>query len=100
MIESCEVDFGSGATARLPRGASLCDSLTIVNSPLLFGCRTGICGTCLSRVEVRRGELAPPTADEKDVLELLCPNEPKARLACQIRLSADLFIEPIKRKAG
>ena len=99
MNESFEVDFGSSAPrALLPRGASLCDSLTIVNSPLLFGCRTGICGTCLSRVEVRRGELAPPTTDEKDVLELLCPNEPKARLACQIRLSADLFIEPIKLK--
>lgn len=100
MSETFEVEFGSGARARLPRGANLCETLTIENSPLLFGCRTGICGTCLSRVEVRRGELPPPTVDEKDVLELLCPNEPKARLACLIRLSADLHIEPIKLKAG
>jgi ferredoxin len=102
LIESCEIDFGSAGAprARLPRGTNLSEALTIENSPLLFGCRTGICGTCLSRVEVRRGELAPPTADEKDVLTLLCPNEPKARLACQIRLSADLSIEPIKATAG
>jgi len=93
-----EVDFGvlGRVSKRLPHGANLSEVLTIENSPLLFGCRTGICGTCISRVEVRAGELPPPAEDEKDVLELLCPNEPKARLACQIRLSADLTIEPIK----
>jgi ferredoxin len=98
MNDTFEIDFGAlgKVSQRLPRGAALSELLTLDNSPLLFGCRTGICGTCISRVDATRGTLAPPTQDEKDVLELLCPNEPKARLACQIRLSADLTIEPIK----
>lgn len=97
-VKTYEVDFGAlgRVSARLPHGAHLSEVLTIENSPLLFGCRTGICGTCIARVEARSGELPPPSEDEKDVLSLLCPNEPKARLACQIRLSADLTIEPIK----
>jgi len=98
MSETFEVDFGAlgKVSGRLPRGAALSEVLTLDNSPLLFGCRTGICGTCLSRVDAKGGTLAPPTEDEKDVLDLLCPNEPKARLACLIKLSADLTIEPIK----
>lgn len=93
-----QVDFGAlgKVDVRLPHGATLSEVLTIENSPLLFGCRTGICGTCLAKVDVKSGDLAPATEDEKDVLDLLCPNEPKARLACQIRLSGDLTIEPIK----
>ncbi|MBW4562415.1 MAG: 2Fe-2S iron-sulfur cluster binding domain-containing protein [Mojavia pulchra JT2-VF2] len=35
---------------------NLSEHLTIQNSPVLFGCRTGICGTCL--VEVI-GEISP-----------------------------------------
>ncbi|MBI5247642.1 MAG: (2Fe-2S)-binding protein [Elusimicrobia bacterium] len=98
MTETYEVDFGAlgKVEGRLPHGACLSEVLTIENSPLLFGCRTGICGTCIARVDAKGGTLPPPTEDEKDVLSLLCPNEPKARLACQIKLSADLTIEPIK----
>lgn len=100
--ETFEVAFGATGRppTRLARGANLAETLDAGNSPLLFGCRTGICGTCLSRVDVRRGTLAPPSEDEKDVLSVLCPNEPKARLACQIRLSADLWIEPIRLSVG
>ena len=98
MTKTYEVDFGAlgKVEGRLPHGANLSEVLTIENSPLLFGCRTGICGTCLSKVVPRSGTLPPPSEDEKDVLSLLCPNEPRARLACQIKLSADLTIEPIK----
>lgn len=94
-----EVDFGPDAKkppVKLPGGKELAEILTVKNSPILFGCRTGICGTCLSKVTVKNGTLPPPDEDEKDVLEILCPNEPKARLACRIRLSCDLTIEPIK----
>ena len=92
-----EVAFKSGhAPIRIDAEASLSDILTCANSPVLFGCRTGICGTCIARVDAKGGILPPPSEDEKDVLSLLCPNEPKARLACQIKLSADLTIEPIK----
>ena len=78
---------------RLKAGSILSEHLTIENSPLLFGCRTGICGTCLSIVEtVGRGEIAAANEDERDLLDIIAPDNPKARLACQIALSADITI--------
>lgn len=64
--------------------------LTAQNSPVLFGCRTGICGTCLVTVT---GQVAPPDADEQEMLEVLAPGIPNARLACQIDLIDHLEIE-------
>jgi ferredoxin len=57
-------------------------SLTLQNSPILFGCRTGICGTCLV---IATGDMVPPDAAEQEVLEIFAPNCPTARLACQIK---------------
>jgi ferredoxin len=80
----------------LPRGAALSEHLSIENSPLLFGCRTGICGTCLIEVEAAsNGELGEPTADELELLEIIAPENRRARLACQIELRADLRIRYI-----
>lgn len=73
--------------------ASLFIALTLENSPILFACRTGICGTCLVRAT---GDMAPPTAEEQEVLELLAPNSPNARLACQIQPTGDLSLSPLK----
>lgn len=73
----------------LPDGAVLSEHLSVVNSPVLFGCRTGICGTCLSRVE---GELPPPSADEREVLDIFAPDLADARLLCQLRVRGDLLV--------
>ncbi len=72
--------------------SQLSDSLTIQNSPILFGCRTGICGTCLVAI---RGDIPPPDPDEREILEIFAPNNPLARLACQITVIADLEIVEI-----
>ena len=56
---------------------------------MLFGCRTGICGTCLIEV---KGEIPPPQPDEQEMLDTLACNNVNARLACQIRLTANLEI--------
>ena len=77
-------------------GVQLSVSLTISNSPILFGCRTGICGTCLSKVEAAPGALPQQSQEEKELLKILCPNEPKARLACQLQSCAKISIEPLK----
>lgn len=72
------------------------EHLTIENSPVLFGCRTGICGTCLIEVEEeQRGTLPVPEADEKEMLEIIAPDIGRARLACQIELCADITIRYI-----
>jgi ferredoxin len=66
--------------------------LDVRNSPVLFGCRTGLCGTCLARVE---GTLPPPSAEEREVLDILAPGDTKARLLCQLSAQDDLCIEAI-----
>lgn len=67
----------------------LSEHLTVQNSPVLFGCRTGICGTCLVLVN---GETSPPSTEEQEVLELLAPKHINARLACQLNLTNNLEI--------
>ncbi|MEM7772061.1 MAG: 2Fe-2S iron-sulfur cluster-binding protein [Cyanobacteria bacterium P01_E01_bin.6] len=68
---------------------SLADVLTVQNSPVLFGCRTGICGTCLVEAD---GDIPPPDEEERELLEVLAPDHPKARLACQIKVTSNLAI--------
>lgn len=73
---------------------SLSEHLTIQNSPVLFGCRTGICGTCL--VEVI-GNIPAALADEREMLDTLALKVPNVRLACQIDLTANIEIRRLKR---
>ena len=69
--------------------ARLAEQLTVQNSPILFGCRTGLCGTCLVKVT---GDITLPLPEEAEVLQILAPDDPQARLACQIELTADIAI--------
>ncbi len=67
--------------------------LNAQNSPVLFGCRTGICGTC---VAIARGALPPPDAEEQEVLDALAPGIPDARLCCQLHPEGDIELEVIE----
>ena len=79
---------------QLSAGANLSEHLTCNNSPVLFGCRTAICGTCLSEIITQEnGTLPVPATDEKELLEIVAPDNPRARLACQIELCADLQLK-------
>jgi ferredoxin len=96
----CRVSFPGSrhAPVVLPERASLSEHLTVQNSPVLFGCRTGICGTCLSVV---RGErLPPPDEDEQEVLEVIAEGEAEARLCCQLVLLGDVEIRPLGDGGG
>ncbi|MGD1854064.1 MAG: 2Fe-2S iron-sulfur cluster-binding protein [Leptolyngbyaceae cyanobacterium] len=90
---SCKVSFPNsdyGAVTLNPH-TPLAEKLTVQNSPILFGCRTGICGTCLVTV---MGEVPPPEPDEQELLDILAPDSPNARLACQLDITHDLEICP------
>jgi len=65
------IDFPGTAFAPvgLPDGASLPLKLTVANSPLLFGCRSGVCGTCLIAVESDQ-PLFPPDDAEVEALDI------------------------------
>ena len=77
-------------------GTNLSVALDATNSPALFGCRTGLCGTCALIV---RGELSPPDEDEVEVLEVYADGAPGARLACQIEVRSELEILPLEGRA-
>jgi ferredoxin len=77
--------------------ASLPLHLNVQNSPLLFGCRSGLCGTCLIEVEsLDASPLEPPDAAEAEALEIYAPGNPRARLACQFMLSTAVRIRKIQ----
>jgi ferredoxin len=73
----------------LDQSQKLSEYLTVQNSPVLFGCRTGICGTCLVIIE---GDVLPPSDEEREVLEIFAPGNSQARLACQVKLMGDVQI--------
>ncbi|MBX7096248.1 MAG: (2Fe-2S)-binding protein [Myxococcaceae bacterium] len=80
---------------QVPRGKNLSLHLTASNSPVLFGCRTGICGTCMSHVRVVAGELVPPNEDERESLDVNGAPSADCRLLCQIDVSADIEVDPV-----
>lgn len=71
------------------KGCNPSEVLNSSNSPVLFGCRTGVCGTCL--VEVIKGSesLDPATGAEREMLEVFAPDNARARLSCQLKITED-----------
>ncbi|WP_445630150.1 2Fe-2S iron-sulfur cluster binding domain-containing protein [Nostoc sp. DSM 114167] len=91
MTDFCQISFPESdfVPIILECHQNLSEHLTIQNSPVLFGCRTGICGTCLIEII---GNIPPPQLDEQEMLETLAPNNPHARLACQINVTGNIEI--------
>lgn len=93
-MNTCTISFPNSKFHALSTAIHqpLAEVLTIQNAPILFGCRTGICGTCLVEAD---GNIPPPNDDERELLSVIAPNNPKARLACQIDLTCDVAIAPL-----
>ena len=83
------IQFPNTHHATVTVSPPLSTSLTLQNSPILFGCRTGICGTCLV---LAKGNMHPPNPEEQEMLDLLAPAQPNARLACQIEPTGNLSL--------
>lgn len=90
----CVVSFPGTNYSPLTLAAhqNLSECLTVQNSPVLFGCRTGICGTCMVAID---GNIPPATEEEKEILGAIAPRNDRARLACQIDLTSDIKIMAI-----
>lgn len=73
----------------LEKHQNLSEHLTIQNSPVLFGCRTGICGTCIVIVN---GNIPPANTEEREILDTLAPENQQVRLACQLDITNDIEI--------
>lgn len=92
-VEFPETTFTAVA---IPEGPNLANFLTAQNSPVLFGCRSGICGTCLVEVKSLEGNISPPEELEAETLSLCAPDNPHARLACQLNLTTYISLKKIK----
>jgi len=76
---------------RARKGAALVDLVDDHDTDLEFGCRDGICGTCIMTV-LRGGEnLSPMSVAERDTLENFDAG-PDQRLACQVKILGDVEI--------
>lgn len=94
---SFEDDPKSNAPVKIVAGRNLSTVLDVENSPILFGCRTGICGTCLIEVlDQKEGSLPPPGEIEAESLDLYAPLNSKARLACQLSACASIRVRKIQ----
>jgi ferredoxin len=87
----CKIEFTDRQFAPLEIKSSqpLAEVLTVQNSPVLFGCRTGLCGTCVIAVT---GDVTAATPAELEILELYAADDPTARLACQLDIRGDVMI--------
>jgi ferredoxin len=95
QIQTVEISFRDTKfkPVQIPKGGNPSEHLNITNSPILFGCRTGICGTCLVSVSGHTEPLEGPDADELDVLETLAPDQPNLRLACQLKANCPMTLK-------
>ena len=62
------------------------------DSPLMFGCMEGNCGTCKIRVIENSENLSPMELKEKDFLQSIGASEDE-RLACQCKILGDVSID-------
>jgi ferredoxin len=84
----------TGKTYEVPAGTPLLEFCQSHDTPVVFGCTAGACGTCCSVMVFEEGAL--PEADE-DELELVehTTDKPGARLACIAIVNGDISITPI-----
>ena len=59
---------------------------------ILFGCRSVACGTCLIEVMSGMDNLSPIKDEERILLDILVPDNPNLRLACQCVVQGDIRI--------
>ena len=91
----CRIEFANSdkPDVELNEGECLSEKLTIHNSPILFGCRIGICGTCAVEVVEADAPLHERTHDEKEFLGAMAPGRDNVRLACQIHINSNIKIK-------
>lgn len=92
-MNSVEICFEEqGITIQSEPYCSLMQICDDHSTPIFFGCREAACGTCL--IEISRGleNLSPVTSAERELLDVLAPNNENARLACQCTVNGNIGI--------
>lgn len=92
MSNTCKISFtnNSHSPVEVKKQSNPSEVLTRSNGPVLFGCKTGICGICTVEVQSGADSLTPATNVEKEVLGISARGNIKARLACQLSVVEDI----------
>lgn len=80
-----------GLAVDVPVGTPLMKAAEENDTFLEFGCRNGMCGTCVITILAGEKYLKPPTPEEQATLEELGA-KPGQRLGCQLKITHDLKI--------
>ena len=64
-------------------------------SPVTFGCRSGLCGTCAVEVVKTSKPLDAPDEGEQETLDVVWPDRDNLRLACVLQARADMTLKPV-----
>ena len=82
---------GEGKQSQAERGSKVMSVCDEAKSQIPFGCRRGVCGTCV--IEVLEGieNLAPADLQEESTRQDIGAG-PTHRLACQARIRGDIKI--------
>ena len=81
-------------TADVNPGDPLIDACQRIGASIPFGCRNGICGTCIMKVNKGLENIAPMEEKEKNTLSMFGAG-PQNRLACQCKINGDVEIEDL-----
>lgn len=79
-------------TVEVPAGTPFFEVADQVEATLPFGCRDGLCGTCIMTVVSGIEHLQPMTDDERETLENYEAAD-NQRLGCQAIVNGDLIVE-------
>ena len=77
-----------GATAEVAAGTTVQDVAEMADARHAFGCRDGMCGTCIVTVLEGMDALSPKGEEEADTLEAF-DGGPDDRLACQLVVTGE-----------
>jgi len=83
-------------TITVAPGAKLTDVCDQHTVSLLFGCREANCATCLIEVTSGGEHLSQIALNERELLEIFAPDNPRARLACQCRVQGDCSLRVLR----
>jgi adenylate cyclase len=85
-----------GRTVSVPRGWTVLEASRSFGIPHAAMCGgRARCTTCRVRIVRGASHCPPPAADEQDALDRIAATTPEVRLACQLRPTADIAVEPL-----
>jgi ferredoxin len=79
-------------TEQAQQGEPLMNVADRTKASIPFGCRNGICGTCIMKVNKGMENLSAPEEKEKNTLQMFGAG-PQNRLTCQCKVNGDVEIE-------